>query len=145
MRAWIPLILAAACGTPSSSAGKQDPLPDPSKPDEVAVAIPTRIEARFVTVMLGTQWRDRVVAEAIHVDRSNPDEWILRGSATVRVGKIVAKASEEAKVKFLSDHDHFVLHAKFVSSLERDKEYTHKQADLHMATIADSELNTFSR
>ena len=94
MRAWIPLILAAACGTPSSSAGKQDPLPDPSKPDEVAVAIPTRIEARFVTVMLGTQWRDRVVAEAIHVDRSNPDEWILRGGATVRCsrGKRVGSA-----------------------------------------------------
>ena len=85
MRTWIPLMLLAACGTPSSSGDEAQAPPDPSKPDQVAVAIPTRIEARRITVVLGTQWRDKVVAEAISVDRSDPDAWVLRGGATLRI------------------------------------------------------------
>lgn len=145
MRAWIPLLLLAACGTPSGGSNGEDETAAPKRPDELAVAIPTRIEAKRITVVLGTQWKDRVVAEAIRVDRTNPDAWVLRGGATIRVGKIEAKATDEAKITFLPDHEHFVLHATFVASLERDKEYTHRQSNLHMATIADSELNVFSR
>ena len=146
MRFLIPLMLLAACGTPSSKDQQnQDVAPDPTKPDQVALAIPTRIEARRVTIVLGTQWRDRVTVEAVHVDRSNPDAWKLSGSAVIKVGRVEVKASDEAKISFLPNYEHFVLHATFVKLLERDKGYTHRHTDLHMATIADGELNVFSR
>jgi len=141
---FLGLMLLVACGTPSANK-QEDVAPDPTKADQVALAIPTRIEAQRITIVFGTQWRDRTEVSAIHIDRSDPNAWIARGGAEVKVGKLEAKATDELKITFLPNHEHFVLHATIVSLLEQDKGFTHRQTYLHMATIADGELHVFSR
>ena len=141
---FLALTLLPACGTPSAQK-EADVAPDPTKADQVALAIPTRVEARWIKIVLGTQWRDRTELAAIEIDRTDPNVWIARGGAEVKIGKLTAKASDELKISFLENYESFVLHAKIVALLEQDKGFTHRQANLHMATIADSELHIFSR
>jgi hypothetical protein len=150
VRVAIPLPLIAAlllggCASSSGSDSEKGSAKKPEKPDEIALAIPTRVEARKVTIVLGDQWRDAIELKAIRVDRTKPDEWLAKGSAELKLESLSVRASDELKISFLPNHEHLVLHARDVASVERDKEFTHRHRDVAMATIADGELSVFTR
>jgi len=133
-------VLAACGGTPDKPSEQP-----PTRPDERALAIPTVLRAATVQITLGDHWRDRIQLKAIHIDRTNPAEWVARGGPEFKLGKFDIKARDEIRVAFLTDHEHIVVYARDVQSLARHKGFTHRNEDISLATIADEELSVFSR
>ncbi len=133
------LLLLAACAT------APEPVVEPPRPDDLALAIPTVLRAATISVTLGERWRDKIEIRAIRVDRSDPARWVARGGPEFKLEKFDLKATEEIVVSFLPDHEHIVVYARNVDLLARTKGYTHRNENVASATIADEELSVFAR
>jgi hypothetical protein len=133
------LLLGACAGAPEKSP------PEPSRPDQALVDVPTRVVARNARIVLSSHWRPEAQLEAIHVERGDGSEWKASGGAVLRLRGIHAEIADELTITFLDDHEHVVIYATDVDLVERKVEFLHRHRNLRAITIADDKLNIFGR
>ena len=105
--------LGSACAAPSNDA--ESPAGDPTtgepefalsesdraRDDATLLVHSTLIQAKTARVVLSSHWRSRVKLAGIRTEKSDPGEWLARGSAEFELGNVRIEATGDITVTFL--------------------------------------------
>jgi len=131
------LCLLAACAGPPREEG-------PPRPDQVGLERETRVEAEKVTIVASDHWRGRAKLEGIRVEHGEDGADRALGGATFRLLGLDVKATE-IEVRWLGDHEDFVLYASNVAHFEQVREQPYTTGPLDKLTIANDHVSFFQK
>ncbi len=118
------------------------------RPDTAALARETRIEAEEVRIVVSDHWRPVAKLEGLSVKRlreeGGGEEIVVRGSATFSLKGLKVEA-REIRVRWLADHQDFVLYAKRVQLFQQKRERPYYSRDLSAVTMANDQVNFFQQ
>lgn len=131
------LCLLAACAGPPKDEG-------PPRPDQVGLERETRVEAEKVTIVASDHWRGEAKLEGIRVEHGENGVDRARGGATFKLLGLDVQAAE-IEVRWLGDHEDFVLYASNVAHFEQRREQPYTTGPLDKLTIANDHVSFFQK
>ena len=135
-------LLLAACGTGSGARGKDAAAP--AAPDEQPLARNTVVKADSARIILSDRWRKQAKLAAVAVDEREPGVVVARGGATFRLRGLRVEA-REIEVKWLADHEDFLLYAQQVALFHQERKAAYHSTDLSAVAMANDEVSFFQQ
>ncbi len=145
MRAPLGLVLLlAACAT-TTGGGRAKEAEEAARPDAKALAIPTRVVAREVRIVLSDHWRPEGKTGGLDLQHPDASTVVARGAATFELRGLKVEASDLLSLTYLPDHENLLVHAREVRRFEQVKGYGHRTEDAGMVTMANDQVSIFER
>ncbi len=131
------LVFSAAC------AGVTRP-PEPTRPDEIALAVPTQIKARDARLVMSERFRDEIKLTGVTRESPKASVTIVRGDATLLLRGLWIEAAQSIEVRWLKDHENLMVYATQVAVFTQQRdERPYSTEELSALSMANDQVSFF--
>ena len=139
MRVALLALLVGCSGTArSQAAGKE------TRPDALALERHTSIEAETARVVASDHWKAGARLNGIRVETLEDGTVRARGGAVLKLGNLSVEA-REIRVRWLPDHQDFLLYAEHVKIFEQKRDQPYRSEGLAAVTMANDQVSFFKQ